>query len=166
MISRPLDAPAGEARITTLLHAYLEADYRWELLGEWRHLRVGETSAAIDDAFPEATRYGLLSAWNPHSVERADAENRAADQALQFQLLQAAITFQPAFASAWDRSWREPSWLALGMPVEVFDALAQRFGQLGTLWWRRGEPVRLRMYARQPVAVQAHPCVDWVPASR
>ena len=155
-----------DARIVALVQAYLDADYRWEQLSEWRHLRVGEAAPAIDDAFPEATRFGLLSAWNPQSVPRSDADNRSADQALQFQMVQSGIPCRPAFSSAQDRSWREPSWLAVGMPTEVFDALAQRFGQLGTLWWRRGERLRLRIYAQPPVAVPHHCFVDWAPPSR
>ena len=45
-------------------------------------------------------------------------------------------------------------------------ALARRFGQLGTLSWRRGEPIRLRMYTTRPVAVEAHDQIDWLGAMR
>ncbi len=148
--------------IETLLGAYLNADYRWELDGEWHRIRIGSEARQVEQAFPEATRFGLVSAWNPFSVERPEHENRTADDALHFQLASSHLFYRPAFSSGWDRSWREPSWLAIGMPVQTFDALARRFGQLGTLWWQRDKTVRLRMYAPHPSGFPGHPHVDWV----
>ncbi len=150
------------ARIVALVQAYVDADYRWEQLGKWLDLHVGAPAPDIDGAFPEASGFGLLSAWNPQSVQRLDPQNRSADQALHLQLIESGVICRPAFASARDRSWREPSWLVVDMPSERQDALARRFGQLGTLWWARGEAVRLRLYAGQPVAAADHPFVDWV----
>lgn len=153
---------ASSSRIAELLHAYLDADYRWELDGAWHRLRIGAVAPDIDAAFPEATRFGLLSAWDPHSVVRGDAENREADAALHYQLSTGPYPYRAAFSSAHDRTWREPSWLVIGMPVEALDALARRFGQLGTLGWRRAEPVRLRMDAAAPPGEAGRDCVDWL----
>lgn len=152
-----------DARVVALVQAYLDADYRWEQMGEWSHLRIGEAAPDIDAAFPEAACFGFLAAWNPRSTPRPDAQNRAADEVLRLQLVESGVICRPGFSSACDRSWREPSWLATDMAPGPLDALAQRFGQLGTLWWRRGEAVRLRIYARQPDAVAEHPFIDWVP---
>ena len=154
------------ARIVALVQAYLDADYRWEQLGEWLDLHVGEPAPDIDGAFPEASCFGLLSAWNPQSVPRQDTQNRSADQAMHVQLIETGVNFRPAFSSARDRSWREPSWLVVNMLSDHQDALARRFGQLGTLWWPRGDAVRLRLYAGQPVTAADHPFVDWVPPTR
>ena len=166
MTSREVATSGGdESRIAMLVQAYLDADYRWQQSGEWHHLRVGENAPAIDEAFPEATRFGLLSAWNPQSVVRADAENRAADEALRARLVGSGIICRPAFSAASDRSWREPSWLAVGMPSAAFDALAWRFGQLGTLRWRRGGAIRLRVYAHPVTLASPQDCIDWIPPS-
>ncbi len=154
------------ARIVALVQAYLDAGYRWEQLGEWLDLHVGEPAPDIDGAFPEGSCFGLLSAWNPQSVPRQDPQNRSADQAMHLQLIETGVICRPGFSSARDRSWREPSWLVVDMPSDHQDALARRFGQLGTLWWPRGEAVRLRLYARQPVTAADHPFVDWVPPTR
>lgn len=152
----------SSSRIAELLQAYLHADYRWELDGTWYRLRVGTSAPEIDAAFPEATCFALLSAWDPHSVVRGQAANRAADAALHDQLSLAPYPYRAAFSSAPDRSWREPSWLVIGMPTEALDALGRRFGQLGTLFWRRGEPVRLRMDAAAPPEESGRDCVDWL----
>lgn len=154
--------PNPRDRLTTLLEIYLAADYRWERDGHWFPLVIGDPAPEIEDAFPDARQFGLLSAWNPHSVERQEQANRASDDTLHASLLASGRPFQPGFASARNRSWREPSWIIVDMPLPEFDALSRRFGQLGALWWQRGQPVRLRMDATKPATQADHPFVDWL----
>ncbi|MDC7806604.1 DUF3293 domain-containing protein [Luteimonas sp BLCC-B24] len=151
-----------DARLITLLHAYLAARYRWQSRSDWHDVIIGLPTPGLDLRYPDVPSYGLLSAWNPLSVPRSATENRRADKALEAELGATGLPCIPAFASAADRSWREPSWIVFGMPVEAFDALARRFGQLGTLWWRRECPVRLRMDARRPDGLEGDRDVDWL----
>ena len=150
------------SRIAGLLEAYLLADYRWEADGRWRWLRIGEPAPEVDAAFAQARRYGLISACNPHSLVREDAVNRREDAELHRLLEREGLGSRPAFSSAPDRSWREPGWLVPDIAPGALDALARRFGQLGTLHWTRGQAVRLRMDAVAPPGQPAHPCVDWL----
>lgn len=150
------------ARTAELLDAYLKADYRWELDGHWRRFRVGDLVPEIDAAFPQARSFALLSAWDPHSQPRAESVNRAEDAALEQLIASMGYARRAAFSSAPDRSWREPSWMAVDMPPGVLDALAKRFAQLGTLGWERAQPVRLRMDAVPPPGRQAAAFVDWL----
>jgi len=154
--------PNTNDRLTALLQAYLTADYRWERDGQWYPLAIGEPAARIDDIFPEARQFGTVSAWNPHSVARPDDTNRVADEALRAALVAGARPFQPAFASARNRSWKESSWLVVDMPLAEFDTLSRRFGQLGTLFWQREQPVRLRMNAVAPAGTTGHAFIDWL----
>lgn len=149
-------------RIASLMDAYLLAHYRWETDGEWRWLRVGELSPELEAAFPQAQRFALVSAWDPHSVVRDKAVNRREDAELHRLLVQGAWNVRPAFSSAPDRSWREPSWLVMDIDNESLDALGRRFGQLATLSWERGRVLRLRMDAAAPPNHEAFPCVDWL----
>jgi hypothetical protein len=151
-----------DARIVTLMQAYLDADYRWELDRRWQSLRIGTLAPVPEAAFPDGSEFGLLSAWDPYSVVRPEPANRIDDDALHAALLASGRPHRPAFSSAPNRSWREPSWLVVDLPAAELDALAQRFGQLATLYWRRGEPVRLRMYRPQPSTV-APAWTDWLP---
>jgi hypothetical protein len=149
-------------RITYLARAYLDADYRWELDGDWHDVRVGLPAPGLEMAHPDATSFGFISAWNPWSIERAEADNRAADHALHDALLASGKPFRAAFASAPNRSWREPSWIVMSMGATEFDALARQFGQLGTLWWQPGTAVRLRLHAPRPPGFEGEREIDWV----
>jgi hypothetical protein len=156
------DTPLDAARIAHLMRAYLAADYRWELSGDWHHLRIGHTESDVEALYPDHLQFGLLSAWDPHSVKRPELVNRTADRALQQALQAAGWPHRAAFSSAANRSWREPSWLVVGIGAAELDALARRFGQLGTLFWERGQPVRLRMDATPPQGLGHEPFVDWL----
>jgi hypothetical protein len=156
---------AGDAHIAWLARAYLDADYRWELDGGWHDLRIGLPAPGLELAHPEAASFGFVSAWNPYSRERPEADNRAEDHVLHQALIESGRPFRAAFASAPNRSWREPSWLVMGLALAEFDLLMRRFGQLGTLWWLPGDPVRLRMDAARPVDFADDEHVDWLQAS-
>lgn len=153
--------PDPRDRLNDLLSAYLAAEYRWQRDGQWLPLVIGKPAPDVEDAFPDATRFGAVSAWNPQSVPQREQVNRDADHALHDVLECSGLPYRPAFATGRNRSWKESSWLVAGMPMSEFDDLAQRFGQLSTLWWERGEPVRLRMYAERP-AGDEHAFVDWI----
>lgn len=148
--------------ITSLLRAYHAADYRWEASGQWHPLAIGATAPALEDAFPDASSFGLLSAWNPCSVERPESVNRAEDARLLAQLEDTGLVFRAAFSAARNRTWREPSWIVMDMPLDAFDALARGHGQLATVHARRGEPARLRMYRAKPAGAPALDWVDWL----
>ena len=153
---------ASEARIGELVRAYLAAEYRWELDGDWLNLLLGESAHDLARRFPDAAQFGLLTAWDPYSIERPEAVNRAADEALQQNLLDSGKTFRPAFSSAANRSWREPSWLVVDLPLAEFDALSRRYEQLATLHWAAGEAVRMRVDAVQPRGFEHHAAIDWL----
>jgi hypothetical protein len=148
--------------LAQLAHAYLHAEYRWGLDGDWHDVRIGLPMPALELAYPSCASFGILSAWDPDSVPREEAVNREQDAALQDTLLAGGTPHLPAFASAVNRSWREPGWLVMDMAVNEFDALARRFEQLGTLWWPRGGVVRLRMYAARPQGYEREDLVDWL----
>lgn len=158
-----MPSPAdSDSRVAELMRAYLTADYKWERGGHWHDVMIGLPTPGLELAYPEATSFGMLSAWNPHSIEREERINRREDEKLQQELADAGVVFLAAFASAPNRTWREPSWLVFGMSSDDFNVLARRYGQLGTLWWRPGDPVRLRMDASRPAGVGNEPHVDWL----
>ena len=153
-----------DADVLKLMRAYLDAEYRWARDGEWPLLAIGHPAPELEAAFPDAGAFGLLSAWNPHSVERPEATNRAADAALHMALRNSGATYLPGLSCARDRSWREPSWVTIDLPLVQLDALSRRFGQLGTLYCRRGGAFRLRMYADRPAGADDALPVDWMTA--
>lgn len=158
----PLPPVIPQADVERLARAYLRAVYRWRGESDWHDIHIGLPVPALELLHPEVAAFGLLSAWNPYSQPREDAANRIADEALEAELDERGLVRIPSFASAPNRSWREPGWVILDIPAADLDALARRFGQLGTLWWPHGQPVRLRMQAAKPTRFRHAAPIDWL----
>ena len=148
--------------LATLYRAYMDAHYRWGVGGRWKPMVIGEPAPELEARFPAARWFGMVSAWNPLSVLQPDPVNRAEDERLHAAIRERGWQAVPGFASAPDRTWREPTWMVFDIAPGDLDALAREFGQLSTLGWERGQPVRLRMDAARPAAVAPHPHVDWI----
>lgn len=149
-------------RLAGLPAIYLAADYRYELGGDWLPFRIGEPTPALDAAYPTARYFGMLTASNPGFVPRSDEDNRAADRALQRTLDRMGLAYRPGFAAVRNRNQKAYNWLVVDPSPEDFAGLGRAYGQIGTLFWERGGPVRLRMRAERPAGVAAHPFIDWV----
>jgi Protein of unknown function (DUF3293) len=77
----------------------------------------------------------VLTAWNPRSEPRSEAENRAAQIDLLRLLKTLPVVSYSGENRARDNAWPiEPSVLVLGVDRATAQALAQRFGQLAFLW--------------------------------
>ncbi len=151
-----------EPHIAALPAMFLGADYKWELDGQWSSIRIGEPAPELDAAFSGALRFGMTAAANPGQIIRADTDNRSGDEALQQALTRLGLAHRPAFVAAHSRIWKAYNWLVIDPDEATFDALTREFGQIGSLLWPRGQPVRLRMRARRPQAVAEHAYIDWV----
>lgn len=154
-----MDAAPQVADLTAIYTAVI---YKWELDGQWYAFRIGERVPMLDQAFPHATGFGFMTASNPGYVPQADLANQNADEALQRRLDTLGLAHRAGFAAPPNRNWRAYNWLIIDPPEPVFDRLGVEFGQTGTLFWRRGEPVRLRMRAAQPTDMPDHPYIDWL----
>jgi hypothetical protein len=121
---------------------------------------VGAPAPALEAAI-EADSFAFITAWNPASRPRDEDANRNADLALVAQLGMLESRRWPMRASAPDGDWGEPGWLLAGIDPESLDRLARAFGQAGTLFWRRGEPVRLRMALPKPPGARCD-ATDWL----
>lgn len=148
--------------LATLAAVYTAAVYKWEIDGRWWPIHIGEHAPELDDAFPDAACFGMLSASNPGHIVRSDAENRLADRELQHALDRLELHHRPGFVIGRNRSWRAQNWLIIDPGEPAFDTLCHRFGQIGTLFWPREAPVRLRMRAARPATLAEHAHIDWI----
>jgi len=71
----------------------------------------------------------VLTAYNPGTDRPTWAENEAANERLLEVLVDSGYEVWPADGFSADGTWREPGWLAWGMPVEVGVSIAADFGQ-------------------------------------
>lgn len=149
-------------RLAGLPAIYLSADYRYELGGEWHAFRIGGLTPALDAAYPDARWFGMLTASNPGFVPRPEEDNRAADRALQRTLDRMGLLYRPGFAAVRNRNQKAYNWVVIDPTPADFTGLGRAYGQIGTLLWQRGTPVRLRMRAERPAEVAEHPFIDWI----
>jgi hypothetical protein len=142
-IEAPADAPRCEAAADRpLMEAYLRAVYRLRL-----------PAGAVDVAFtrfatpvqagaappaPLPARWAFVTAYNPMSCPKDDAENRARDAALGEAIRAAGLAAARAEGRAPEGDWREPGWALLDAARDAALDLGRRFGQRAILWGLAG----------------------------
>lgn len=145
---------------TQLARAYASAHY-FVTVGhrEWLFC-VGQQAEDIEREL-DAGSYLFITAWNPASQETSVAQNMATDQRLQSKLQEGRYQYHSSLGCNAQGGAVEYGWIVLDMPLATADALAREFGQAGTLYWQRGEAVRLRMLRPRPAAWTDGEFIDW-----
>src|SRR5688572_6791504 len=95
-----------------LMREYLAAEYRATLDGREAILQVG----ARPPQWLQRDDLVFLTAWNPRSTPRGDAENRIALAALR-TAIEPFARVHDALGTDARRTWHEPSLLAIGLPL-------------------------------------------------
>lgn len=149
-----------ESQMATLATAYALAHY-FVTVGhrEWL-FGVGQYAPDIERELGGG-HYLFITAWNPPSHATTLAENLAAGERLQARLREAGFHHHSALGCNAQGGAVEYGWMVLDVPLESGDALAREFHQAGTLYWQRGEPVRLRMLWPRPPGIDDQPHIDW-----
>jgi hypothetical protein len=143
-----------------LAAAFADARYRVPELGSAGSVHVGTEARALE-ATVRATRYAFITAWNPDSQTDDKPDNDRADGELATELDRLGVQRLRARAQDAQGGHREEGWLVLDLPVAQLDRLARNFKQDGVLSWHAGEPVRLRLYHREPADAASMLWVDW-----
>lgn len=145
---------AALATAYALAHYFVTIGHREWLFG------VGQHAVDVERELG-AAHYLFITAWNPPATATSVAENLAADERLQVRLKQAGFHHHSALGCNAQGGAVEYGWIVLDVPLESGDALAREFGQAGTLYWQRGEPVCLRMLSPRPAGIAEQPHIDW-----
>lgn len=142
-----------------LAEAYRLAAYFVDLEGEAIEIAVGHLAARLEVLLGRADSFAYITACNPASELQPDAYNQRADRELRAAIDHHGYLRWPMNSSSPDGQWWEAGWLVGNAPPALLDEWARRFRQRGILLWRRGEPVRLRMYGPEE---SPHPQIDWI----
>lgn len=149
-VSRAAPPARGER---SLLEAYLATTWRvTDRDGEIR-LRIG-----VPVPPPFRVPAAILTACNPASLLRPEAENRAADERLRGDLLASGGEIHRATALGHGsdaRHWDEPGYLVRGLPLSTIVALGERYLQNAAVWI--GEDAVPRLVATRAGFVGATP---------
>ena len=156
-----MDGDDMQGALTARLAADYAAAHYFVTIGhkEWL-FGVGQPASDIERQLG-AGSYLFITAWNPAPQSATVAENMLADERLQARLRDSGLAHHSSLGSDAQGGAVEHGWVVLDAPVASADAWAREFGQAATLYWKRGEPVRLRMLWPRPagIADQAH--TDW-----
>ena len=142
-----------------LAEAYRLAAYFVDLDGEAIEIAVGHPAVQLEAQLAHADTFAYITACNPASELQPETYNQRADRELRAAIDAHGYLRWPMNSSSPDGQWWEAGWLVGDVPAALLDEWALRFRQRGILLWRRGEPVRLRMYGP---AESPHPQIDWI----
>jgi len=127
-----------------LIEAYRDSDYVVFTKPEMV-LRVGEPSERLDRLLEDhgAESAVFVTAANPRSEKKSAAENAEAMGALDGILAAAGYPRYPGEGRNEERTWREPSVLAVGIYRENAQALGRLFGQNAVVFIEVGKAPEL-----------------------
>ncbi len=120
-----------------LLAAYLAAHYRVTGTAEPFVLRVGHQSAELASVHLAngANSSAFITAWNPSSGVRSEAENRASQRRLESELAAIGVTLVAGTGEDPTGVWPgEPSVLAVGISRNEAERVGRKFGQRAIVW--------------------------------
>ena len=130
-----------------VLAAYRSTIYRIELPGRRRiDLRIGRRSAAATRLLAglDARCGAFLTACNPFSRVCSDAQNAAAQRALERELIRRRYRCLPGLGIGADPAWKpERSVFAAGLQRLAAARLAERCRQFAFVFVECGRPVEL-----------------------
>lgn len=114
---------------------------------EWAGIRIDQPLPPALQALTGTLPWGFITAWNPHSRRRADADNLAAQQLLLASLRESSSVARilPALGVGSVDDWSEPSLFVVGMDTVELDLLGRRFDQDGYVHGHGSGLARLRL---------------------
>jgi hypothetical protein len=120
-----------------LVRAYREAGYSINHNPSVIVLRIDEVSSALVQLMQEhqVSTAAVLTAYNPYSESKSEAENALAQQQLLQDLAKQGIATLSALGSDPNGAWEpEPNVLALGISLQQAEVLADQYGQNAFVW--------------------------------
>ena len=116
--------------------AYLATEYRIQGDGPLV-LRIGQQNEQLAALYKKhaVKCAAVITAWNPYSEPKPDAENRAAQARLIAELDRMGLQHQPGHGADPTGQWPpEDSRLVFGLDFSTATSLCIRFGQNGYVW--------------------------------
>jgi hypothetical protein len=120
------------------IKAYLETHYRIE--GDTpMTLRIGEHNASLaalhETSHVESSAF--ITAWNPFSQRCDSVTNVRRQEDLAHELTKLGLRFVDGIGLHPTSKWAEPSFLALGLSLDVAKELGLRYEQNAIIWAAR-----------------------------
>ncbi len=123
---------------------------------EWAGIRIDQPLPPALQAITGFLPWGFITAWNPHSLPRGDADNLAAQKRLLASLRESSSVAQilPALGVGRVDDWSEPSLFVVGIDTAGLDLLGHRFEQDAYVHGQGSGPARLRLLPADPASAR------------
>jgi hypothetical protein len=127
-----------------LLDAYLKAHFVVFGTPDFT-LRIGKPCARLDALLDAEGAAGaaFITAANPHSKRRSDAENHAAFLSFNAAMSKTPYACRPGVGRDPSASWAEASLLIIGIPRAKAEALGRSLGQNAIVYAKKGKAPEL-----------------------
>jgi len=126
-------------------------------------IRIGEPNRPLDELIGPAGRAAFITAANPGSARRGEAENRRLVAALRETLQAAGWLFLEGEGRDPKGHWpAEPSLLVLGIGRAEAVRVARGFAQNALVWCEPGQPPELVVVAKWRVVLDTQIWLDWL----
>lgn len=133
----PHGVPSRKSRVRTdVVQAYRHAIYGVRAATDFAFY-VGQTSTLLQNLMAQHQCHSAayITACNPKGRRLADRENTRRQAVLAEYLQRSGYLFLPGEGRGADAHWKaEPSFLVLGMSVQVAKAVGRRWRQNAILW--------------------------------
>ena len=113
---------------------------------QWPAIHIDAPLPTALQAVVGSQAWGFITAWNPRSRPRGEAENLAAQRELLASLQDhdERVALYPAIGIGVE-GWHEPSLFVVGPTCPTLDIMAARFGQAAYVYGVGHDPARLRL---------------------
>jgi predicted nucleic acid-binding protein len=126
-------------------------------------IRIGELNPALDELIGRSGSAAFMTAANPGSERRSDADNLRFIQLLEDSVKASGYRYIAGEGRDAKGAWpAEPSFLVLGIARADAIRLARRFAQNALVWCEPGRPPELVVAARWRLVLDTHVWLDWL----
>jgi len=129
------------------IRAYRETHYSVE--GDTPMTLLVDAPNAALTALHEAAQVessAFITAWNPFSQLHNDEVNARRQEALAHELIQLGVRFIDGIGKHPASEWAEPSFLVLGISLEVAKEFGERYEQNAIIWAGRDAVPQLILF--------------------
>lgn len=110
--------------------AFKNTDYIANINNKVITINIGKTQVELDNLIKPVKQWAFITAYNPLPKILSDNENKSRNEQLRQDVENLGLKVFTGFGIAKDKSWKEDSFLIVGIGKEKAIKLGTKYGQL------------------------------------